>query len=207
MLLALVPVNMQSPCANTSLYLYHSPAPVATFLLAYALHACMHADFIYRYIALHTHGVSVMHVPYPTPSYPPPPPTPPSPPKALKCCPLQSVKAKAQQAQQAKAAVSWQLTMAAKVADLLRNIVDHPLDHPPAATPGMHSHMMLLTLPSVTLKALTTPHGHVQFVGIHRCVNRVTPHGHAHCVGIHSSVSRVTLHVPILCRHSHSRRL
>lgn len=61
---------------------------------------------------------------------------------------MQSAKAKAQQAQQAKAAVSWQLTMAAKAADLLRSIVDPLLDNPPAATPGKHAQMSHNTLPA-----------------------------------------------------------
>ena len=56
------------------------------------------------------------------------------------CCSLQNAKAKAQQAQEAKAAVSWQMTMAAKAADLLRCIVDEALDKPPAATPGKRTH-------------------------------------------------------------------
>ena len=62
-------------------------------------------------------------------------------PHALRCCTLQSAKAKAQQAQQAKAAVSWQMTMAAKAADLLRCIVDQALDRPPAATLGKLTHV------------------------------------------------------------------
>ena len=49
---------------------------------------------------------------------------------------VQSAKAKAKEAQQAKAAVSWQLTMAAKVAGLMRSISDKALGQPPAATPG-----------------------------------------------------------------------
>lgn len=57
------------------------------------------------------------------------------------CVAWQGAKVKAQQAQQAKAAVSWQLTMAAKVADLLRCTVDSALDNSPAAMPGEHTHM------------------------------------------------------------------
>lgn len=36
--------------------------------------------------------------------------------------------------------------MAAKVADLLRSIVDPPLDNPPAATPGQDTHIWQITL-------------------------------------------------------------
>ena len=49
---------------------------------------------------------------------------------------LQEAKAKAKAAKDAKAAVSWQTTMASKVADTLRSIVDKALDKPPADTPG-----------------------------------------------------------------------
>jgi len=49
---------------------------------------------------------------------------------------VQEAKAKAKQAKQAKALVNWQATMASKVADLLRSIVEKALDTPPAGTPG-----------------------------------------------------------------------
>lgn len=63
---------------------------------------------------------------------------------------LQEAKAKAKEAKQAKAVVSWQMTMASKVADLLRRVVSRALDKPPAGTPG-HSHT--LPLPCTTLHA------------------------------------------------------
>ena len=58
---------------------------------------------------------------------------------------LQEAKAKAKAAKDAKAVVSWQTTMASKVADTLRSIVDRALDTPPAATPG-HCYFRLLIL-------------------------------------------------------------
>lgn len=80
---------------------------------------------------------------------------------------LQAAKAKAKQAKQAKAAVSWQMSMASKVADLLRSIVDKALDNPPAATPGTphpaqaHTHgtspSMCLQKSSVALAWLHEP--------------------------------------------------
>ncbi len=56
---------------------------------------------------------------------------------------LQEAKAKAKAAKDAKAVVSWQTTMASKVADTLRSIVDRALDKPPAATPG-HCYFQLV---------------------------------------------------------------
>ena len=63
---------------------------------------------------------------------------------------LQEAKAKAKAAKDAKAVVSWQTTMASKVADTLRSIVDRALDTPPAATPG-HCYFQLVpsALPSL----------------------------------------------------------
>ncbi|KAL0049556.1 hypothetical protein WJX82_004745 [Trebouxia sp. C0006] len=49
---------------------------------------------------------------------------------------MEESKASAKAAKDAKAVVSWQTTMASKVADMLRSIVDRALDTPPAATPG-----------------------------------------------------------------------
>ena len=57
------------------------------------------------------------------------------------CCIVKTAKAKAKEAQQAKAAVSWQMSMAAKVANLLRCIVDKALETPPAATPGKRTRL------------------------------------------------------------------
>ncbi len=63
---------------------------------------------------------------------------------------LQESKAKAKAAKDAKAVVSWQTTMASKVADTLRSIVDRALDKSPAATPG-HCYFQCVpsALPSV----------------------------------------------------------
>lgn len=63
---------------------------------------------------------------------------------------LQEAKAKARAAKDAKAAVSWQTTMASKVADTLHSIVDKALDKPPADTPGhCYFHHVPSALPSV----------------------------------------------------------
>jgi hypothetical protein len=63
---------------------------------------------------------------------------------------LQEAKAKAKATKEAKAVVSWQTTMASKVADMLHSIVDRALDKPPAATPGhCYSQLVPSALPSV----------------------------------------------------------
>ncbi|DBA90133.1 TPA: hypothetical protein ACH3X1_003444 [Trebouxia sp. C0004] len=82
---------------------------------------------------------------------------------------LEEAKAKAKAAKNAKAVVSWQTTMASKVADTLRSIVDKALDLPPAATPGAAilccgklaaSELQCLTAaPRLAIhEALATPH-------------------------------------------------
>ncbi len=60
---------------------------------------------------------------------------------------LQESKANAKAAKDAKAVVSWQTTMASKVADMLRSIVDRALDTPPAATPGHCYFQLVLSAP------------------------------------------------------------
>ncbi|KAA6416560.1 MAG: origin recognition complex subunit 3-like, partial [Trebouxia sp. A1-2] len=71
---------------------------------------------------------------------------------------IEEAKAKAKAAKDAKAVVSWQTTMASKVADTLRSIVKQALGTPPAATSASELHCLTAAPRLAIHEALATPH-------------------------------------------------